>query len=148
MCWSWAKMSALFCLVCTLNLSFLNLEHVIYKQRQINAKYSFKFVFLLHVLISEAEKQLFPLCKPLFVIWIQVNVIFNFIYICSCYKYLCCIAKPPPSPPAHRAVYTVPQFLMCEADGWVAYIQSTSQFISATLKFAGLVFISAKNLQT
>ncbi len=85
--------------LCTLNLSLLNLEHVIYKQLQMNLKYAFKFVFLFHVLILKAEKQLFPRCKPLFVIWIQGVVNFNFIYICSCYTYLCC-AQPllPPSP--------------------------------------------------
>jgi hypothetical protein len=52
----------------TLNLSFLKLEHVIFKQLQINVKYTFKFVFLLHVLILKAEKQIIPSCKPLFVI--------------------------------------------------------------------------------
>jgi hypothetical protein len=52
----------------TLNLSFLNLEHVISKQLQININYTFMFVFLFHVLILKAEKQLFPRCKPLFVI--------------------------------------------------------------------------------
>jgi hypothetical protein len=66
----------------TLNLSSLNLEHVIHKQLQININYTFRFMFLLHVLILKAEKQLFPPYKPLFVILIQVIVIFNFIYNC------------------------------------------------------------------
>jgi hypothetical protein len=52
---------------------------VIYKQLQIYIKYTFKFVFLLHVLILKAENQLFLSCKPMFMIWIQVIVIFNFI---------------------------------------------------------------------
>jgi hypothetical protein len=39
----------------TLNLSFLNLYHVLYKQLQINIKYTFKLVFLLHVLILKAK---------------------------------------------------------------------------------------------
>jgi hypothetical protein len=46
----------------TLNLSFLNLDHVIYKQLQINVKYTFRLVFLLHVLILKVNKQLYPRC--------------------------------------------------------------------------------------
>ncbi len=72
---------------------------MIYKQLQINLKYSFKFVFLFHVLILTAEKQLFPRCEPLFVIWIQGIVNFNLIYICSWYTYLC-VARNLPSPPS------------------------------------------------
>jgi hypothetical protein len=100
----------------TLNLSLLNLEHVIYKQLQMNLKYAFKFVFLFHVLILKAEKQLFPRCKPLFVIWIQGVVNFNFIYICSCYTYLCC-AQPllPPSPSSVNIAAIL--LLQCEEDG-------------------------------
>jgi hypothetical protein len=48
----------------TLNLSFLNLYHVLYKQLQINIKYTFKLAFLLHVLILKAKYQLFPRCRP------------------------------------------------------------------------------------
>jgi hypothetical protein len=39
----------------TLNLSFLKLCHVLYKKLQINIKYTFKLVFLLHVLILKAK---------------------------------------------------------------------------------------------
>ncbi len=71
-CWAPVRgVGCCFCLGwdhCTLNLSLLNLEHVIYKQLQINRKYTFKFVFLFHVLILKAEKQLFPPFKLLFVI--------------------------------------------------------------------------------
>jgi hypothetical protein len=88
----------------TLNLSLLNLEHVIYKQLQMNLKYAFKFVFLFHVLILKAEKQLLPRCKPLFVIWIQGIVNLNLIYTCSCYTYLCCAQPLLPPPPLHQAV--------------------------------------------
>jgi hypothetical protein len=93
--------SGVFIESCTLNLSLLNLEQVIYKQLQINLKYAFKFAFVFHVLILNVEKQLFPRCKPLFVIWIQGIVSSNFIYICSCYTYLCCA---PPLLPPHQAV--------------------------------------------
>jgi hypothetical protein len=80
----------------TLNLPFLNLEHVLCKQLQIDIKCTFKYEFLLHVLILKSRKQRFPCCKPLSVIWIQVIVVFNFIYICSCYKYLCSARNLPP----------------------------------------------------
>ncbi len=49
-------------MIYTLNLSFLKLDHVIYKQLQINIKYTFRLVFLLHALILKANKQLFPRC--------------------------------------------------------------------------------------
>jgi hypothetical protein len=101
---------------CTLNLSLLNLQHVIYKQLQINIKYSFKFVFLFHVLILTAEKQLFPRCKSLFVIWIQGIVNFNLIYISSCYTYLCCAQPLPPPPPSSVNIAAI-LLLQCEADG-------------------------------
>ena len=55
-------------------------------------------MFLLHVLISKAEKQLFSNCKHLFVICIQVIVILYFIYICSYNIFLCCRAQPPRPP--------------------------------------------------
>jgi hypothetical protein len=97
----------------TLNLSLLNLEHVIYKQLQINRKYTFKFVFLFHVLILKAEKQLFPPFKLLFVIWIQVTVVFNFIYICSCRRYLWRSAQPPPPPhPRNVNITAAPSWIM------------------------------------
>ncbi len=94
----------------TLNLSFLNLQHVTYKQLQINIKYTFEFVFLLQVLISKAEKQLFPRCKPLFVIWIQVIVIFNFNYVCSLHTFLCWagnLTPPPQSSVNNAAIFDV-----------------------------------------
>jgi hypothetical protein len=65
----------------TLNLSFLSLEHVIYKQLQINIKRTFIFMFLFHVLILKEEKQLFPRCKLFFVIWIQVIVIIHMLLL-------------------------------------------------------------------
>ncbi len=100
----------------TLNLSLLNLEHVIFKQLQLNLKYAFKFVFLFHVLILNAEKQLFPRCKPLLVIWIQGIVNSNFFYICSCYTYLCC--APPLLPPSPSSVNIAAILLLqCEEDG-------------------------------
>jgi hypothetical protein len=100
----------------TLNLSLLNLEHVIYKQLQINLKYAFKFVFLFHVLILKAEKHLLPRCKPLFLIWIQGIVNFNFIYFCSCYTNLCC-AQPLPRPSPSSVNIAAILLLQCEADG-------------------------------
>jgi hypothetical protein len=86
-----------------------------------NLKYAFKFVFLFHVLILKAEKQLLPHCKPLFVIWIQGIVNFNFIYTCSCYTYLCCaqpLLPPPPPPPSPSSVNIAAILLLqCEEDG-------------------------------
>jgi hypothetical protein len=57
-------------------------------------------LFLIHVLILKAEKHRFPRCKHLVLIWIQVIVVFNFIYICSCYIFLCWARNLPPPPPA------------------------------------------------
>ncbi len=70
-------------------------------------------MFFFHVLIFKEEKQLFPRCNLLFVIWIQVIVIFSFIYICFCYKYLCSSAQPnfsgatPPPPPTKQCTVNI-----------------------------------------
>ncbi len=64
-------------------------------------------MFYLHVLILKAEKQLFPHCKPVCVISIQVIVVSNLIYIGLCYIYLCSSASAPPPAPA---MYTMPLF--------------------------------------
>ncbi len=93
----------------TLNLPFLNLEHVINKQLQINIKCTFIFLFLFHVLILKEEKQLFTRCKLLFLIWIQVTVINTFGTItntCAVARNPFSLAQPlsPPPPPPHQAV--------------------------------------------
>ncbi len=68
-------------------------------------------------------------------IWIQVVVVFNIIYICSCYKYLFLARNlPPPPSSVNKAA-----ILVCKEDMSAAEILVIQVlFFTAALKFGNL----------